>query len=534
MRGLKCVLAVLFVSCCCTRAAQPPWAPYVGQDSGYVRIGNGLLEIEVRRDNGGIRSVVDKRSGVDLCAVKEGAWPLLWGITVVTPQGARDWVDNPRTDRFWVVPSSTSSEARLELNWQGLRFQNGQRYPAARVTVTIVVHAGSPLSVWSIKVESPSALIITEIHFPMLSGIGVLGQVDDDDRLVVPDQEGRLFLNPARRLKWWGQTYPSAFANMQWLAYYDKEAGFLVMTRDVTGQSKTFYWHRGEEAKDAHLGCAHLFPAALETRVVVPYEVIVGTFRGDWYTAADIYREWASQQWWVRQARVKDTPGWLKSVALGMEFCAYGCTSEPRDQNFDAFSRQVRNNQEFFGLPTLAMLWGWEKYGAWYYGDYFPPFEGWGKFDEVVRLLHENNSYLNVFIGAWFVETSTALWTSGVPQPFAMRDADGTIKLARWEPGREWAFMDAFTEYWKRELVTTVSTLAERGVDCVQLDGFPWIEPQDDFSAHGHPLGRGGDWQAQAWVDTLQRIRTAARAIKPDIVLSGEGGAGSRALPPLP
>lgn len=524
---LGALLAVFCLAVLTTLGVQSSQATYATQDDRYIRIGNDFLEIVLRRDNGGVESVIDKQSRVDLRAIKEGTWPLIWGMSLVTPEGTRAWVDNPRTDSFWASLKPAGDEASIELNWQGLRPENGRRYPTAKVTAKITVRRNSPFSVWSIKVDDPGPAAVVEIHFPLIAGIGILGASGEDDRLVVPDQEGRLFHNPANRLRWWGQTYPSGFLNMQFLAYYDDTAGFFFATRDIKGQTKDFYWNRqGTPRNDALLALSHVFPILPGTSIAVPYDLVVGTFRGDWYTAADLYKEWAYEQWWVQEARTKQTPEWLKMIALGKEFCAHRCTFAPREKSFDEFIQQMRQNQEFFGLPTLGMLWGWEKYGAWFYGDYFPPYEGWEKFDEVVQALHANNSRLNIFIGAWFIETSTGLWRSGMPQPFAMRNADSTIKLAPpWEKDREWAFMDIFTEYWKQELIRTVSTLAEHDVDFVQLDGFPWIEPQDDFSSHGHPLGRGGDWQAQAWLDALRRIRSAARAIKTDIALSGEGGA---------
>ena len=34
------------------------------------------------------------------------------------------------------------------------------------------------------------------------------------------------------------------------------------------------------------------------------YNVVVGTFHGDWYAAAEIYREWASKQPFLRHQAV--------------------------------------------------------------------------------------------------------------------------------------------------------------------------------------------------------------------------------------
>jgi hypothetical protein len=215
----------------------------------------------LRRDNGGIESIIDKQSRVDLRAIKEGTWQLIWGITLETPEGARTWVDNPRTDTFRDFLKSTRDEASVELNWQGLRPDDGQRYPEAKVTARITVHSDSRFSVWNIRVDNSSPVAVVEIHFPLISGIGILGVTGDDDWLVGPDQEGRLFHNPANPLQWWGQTYPSGFLNMQFLAYYDSTAGFFFATRDIKGQTKDFYWNRqGTPKNDALLALSHVFP----------------------------------------------------------------------------------------------------------------------------------------------------------------------------------------------------------------------------------------------------------------------------------
>ena len=86
----------------------------------------------------------------------------------------------------------------------------------------------------------------------------------------------------------------------------------------------------------------------------------------------------------------RQEPPWLHEAAIGKDFYTYPTGLVERAEGdptrtYDEFMIKIRGHQDFFGVPTLAMLWGWERGGAWVAGDYFPPMEGWEKFDELVR-----------------------------------------------------------------------------------------------------------------------------------------------------
>jgi len=52
------------------------------------------------------------------------------------------------------------------------------------------------------------------------------------------------------------------------------------------------------------------------------YSVVLGVFSGDWYDAAQIYKAWASKQWWTKGNLTagKDTPLWLKKSGVVIDF----------------------------------------------------------------------------------------------------------------------------------------------------------------------------------------------------------------------
>jgi hypothetical protein len=522
----RCRVLVAFAAAVRLVAQSSAVAAYATVSDTAIRIGNAELEVAFNRQNGGLDSLVHKKSGIDLRAVKTGTWPLLWGLRLESLSHSRSWADNVSSHRFSFLTRVDTGKATVQMAWEGLDTADGTRYPQVKVTAEISLTTGSRLSVWRIRIEHLTPLVVRAIFFPQFVGIATLGASGADDCLVVSSQQGRLFVNPATHLSWWGVYYPSAFATMQWFAYYDRQAGFFFSTRDPLGHTKFFLWNRkGTPQNDAELAIVHLFPATSQDGLELTYDTVVGVFQGDWHEAADLYKEWASRQWWVQQSKAKQTPEWLHRIGPGKEVHVHGVAGNP-DRSFRDFIRLLRDARQYHGIPMLGLLWGWEKKGAWYYGDYFPPYEGWASFDRLIDEVHTTGDRLWLFVSPTLMETSTKLWTSGAPLAAAMRNRDGSVLLAPpWEAQRQYAFLCIAHTWWRQQVVDTVKVLARHGVDLIQLDGFPWIDPPDDYASHhGHPPGRGGKWWTEAHRSALAEIVGAARAEKSDVALSGEGG----------
>jgi hypothetical protein len=81
------------------------------------------------------------------------------------------------------------------------------------------------------------------------------------------------------------------------------------------------------------------------------------------------------------------------------------------------------------------------------------------------------------------------------------------------------------TDYWRETLKNYVVTLVEHNVDLIQFDVFPIVPPQPCYNvSHGHPVGVGGNWYANAWIGILSEIKDEARSKNPEIAFSGEYG----------
>jgi len=216
----------------------------------------------------------------------------------------------------------------------------------------------------------------------------------------------------------------------------------------------------------------------------------------------------------------------LTSIALSKDLYLYGRKGET-NHTFAEGTGYVKEHQDYFGLPTLVLIWGWEKKGAWSSGEYFPPYEGWGNFDKMIQEIHKLDSKTWVFISANSIITASEQWRNGSAKNYARVKEDGTYQISSgpnlvWEPVE----MCPHTDYWKSTLKSYVLTLAEHGVDLIQFDGFPWCGPSECYNfSHNHPLGRGGNLWAKTWINFLSGIKQEAGRINPEVAFAGEGGA---------
>jgi hypothetical protein len=498
---------------------------YSREASSEVFIGNDFLEIGFRKDYGAISSFIHKASGTDLIAVKtdvQGLWDvqlLTQDLRTICPSGVY------RSRPYYVGYSlnQTENEITIELEWTKIWLEGYGEYPA-RLLVQARVNGSSPEARFSIEIQNSGPFAVETVVLPILWEVSKLGNQSSDDRLLFPSQNGRLFQNPIQNLQWYGNYYPSGFLNMQFMAYYDSNAGFYFATYDSNGNTKFFFWQR-LDSTSANIGIIHYPAISFGADFSLSYDVIVGVFTGDWYTAADIYKEWAYKQWWSIK---KETPAWLREIAVGKDFICYWSSPEwYRNRTFTEVIEKIEQNQEYFHLPALIFLWGWEHQSAWSWGDYFPPYEGWQNFDDLVKTAHESDSKLWMVIRAAGIITESEPWKNGTAEDYAITNRDGSYKIDPPEFGVPWptVTMCPSTDYWRETLKSYVLTLVDHGVDLIQFDGFPWIPPQPCYNAsHGHPLGLGGNWYANAWINTLGEIEGEARKINPEIAFSGEGG----------
>ncbi len=494
------------------------------QDATHLYLENDVLKIALWRNTGGLDGIIHKQSGVNLQSNTTNADKGIWFMMLNTSAGNACY-KNGRATSFTGQLMTDVNSASLVLTWKGLLQAGcgGSDLPGATVRARITVRTDSPLSYWAFETEGLGTNSVTWIHFPDINGIDKLGLSGADDVLLVPQEKGILHHNPTANLtSVAGNRYPSGYQSMQFISFLDPTSGFYFASDDTQGNAKAFYWTKTAGAAGSQLAMESTPGGPAADKVTVPYNMIVGVTEGDWYAPAEIYRKWAVQQPWVQQSRTKKVPAWLHDMGLSRSGWGYGIAANP-DQSFADFARQFQQSQQTFGSPGMALLWGWEKYGAWVEGDYFPPKEGWSAFDAMVQSIRPGKVWL--MPSALILDTATDLYRAGTMKSSAMLDQQGkerTTASGGQDTGR-WVFMDISTNPWRQYMVDTFQTLARHGVDLIQLDSSMVFGPQDCYNpAHLHPPGSGGNWQTLAWIDITQRIAAAVATENPGATLAAE------------
>jgi hypothetical protein len=490
---------------------------------------NDSLRVSFDPVKGGLLSFVHKTSGVDLRPIKSGTVPLAWNMGISMPDGSQEITDSNRTIGFSFTSSSTPNSSALVLTWHGFFTDKGTQHPNAIVQLTVTLLVGETQTLWHWKASSLGSLVINRVTFPYITGVGPLGSDSSDDVLLWPSEDGRLFHDPYHNLSGYHSVGPSGLLNMQFVAYYDTHSGFFFSFRDAQGFVKGVNWAKSftfDTASDFQIYLYHNQDLVPRDSLEVPYDVVVGVFTGDWSTAADLYKAWAYGQSWVAGAKTKQTPPWLlHDTGVGYRFCTYGCANGAPQQTYAKFIQLLQDRNSLYQMPVLAQLLGWEHYGEWRYGDWFPPEEGWFSFDQTMSSAHALSDRTYLIISPWLIDTSTGLWQSGAMSASAILNMAGEL-VTDSDAGHTWAYMDISTAAWRQNVLTAGITLASHSVDAIQLDQFPITPPVPCFNpAHSHPPGAGGNWQSTAFTDFIGTFRSAIRAVKPDIAVSGETGA---------
>ena len=480
-----------------------------------VRVVSGELEAGFRRDANGIvvESIRDTRSQQVLAS---GGAPFF--TLVVRKAGATEERTLTST-AGWDLASIEPTSSGIKLMWA----KPSQDPALAGLIVRVVgVRDGQHSGLrWSLHVEANGAdVAVRRVVFPQLD----LADLGADGTVLFPRGPGELQRGVWSRDFHYRGTYPDGWCCMQFMASYREgqaPCGLYVAAQDPWGSTKYLELKSTAGSHTARLSME--LPAAGMNKAGNGFEtsgeVVWQLFRGDWYDAARIYREWAQREarWWPRMSSEgrSDTPLWMR------ELCAWAMTGGAPGDCQDA----VTTFRNAIGLPIGFHWYNWHQIPFDNdYPHYFPTKPG---FAEAVAKLQSAGVHVMPYINGRLWDShdrgSEDFEFTRVALPAVTKREDGQpfiesygSKETNGEPVRL-GVMCPTTSLWRSRVRDIVLGLQKgEGTDGVYIDQIAAAAPTLCMDpGHGHPLGGGHWWTPGYWglLDAIRRDMPPGRMI---------------------
>ena len=391
----------------------------------------------------------------------------------------------------------------LRFSWLGLSL--GNETGTVDVVATVTLTGDHDAAEWRLAVRNRSAEWgLSDTEYPVLQHFVRPGMAT----ALVPDGNwgGRIVEDVEHGFY---REYPGGdAASVQTFAYMLGDVGLQITARDGKAQEKVFnttdqkarIWYRCPDSGKP--GAANAPDFAVETAV----------FKGDWWTAAKRYREWALRQKWARKgplATRKDFCRRLGDVGLWLQIW------NPPGEVTNAVAKALA------ALPDIPLGVHWY---VWHqipfdhsYPEYRPEKQG---VREAMEWMKRHGVLVMPYINA-------RLWDTALPsfdgaRSFACKKPDGNIYVEKSACARNMAPMCPATVFWQQTIGDICAWLVDDlGANALYLDQVAQTGPGACHDpSHGHSLG-GGAWWTEGYRNMITPIRR--HAAEKGVAITAEG-----------
>ncbi|MEA3364948.1 MAG: DUF6259 domain-containing protein, partial [Candidatus Hydrogenedentes bacterium] len=477
-----------------------------------------LLRLSFDRVTGQLTEFTDKQNGHAFVDFRKG--DDFWSLQLRSPSEAST-ITLGAAGTFAFEPQE-DNEPSLELTWGDFGIEEA---PQFQVVARVSVAPKKSTAYWGIAVENTGNLTLDSLHFPRIPGIAA----QQNERLAAPlwmgqlAKEPRVFLCKAEkpgRIEW---AYPGRLS-LQCFALYSEAGPGIFLSADDTAAFVKRFCVFGAPENRLGIEVVHIPERTPESQehYEPAYRVVLGTFEGDWFTAAERYREWALGRPWARKARLRANAveDWVTETALWI-------WNRGRSEQVLTPALAFK---ERTGLP-VSVFWHWWHGCAYDIGfpEYLPPREGTDRFRDAVKNVRDAGINAMVYMNQRLWGMTTESWEKESAARYAVKGPDGKIHPETYNKFKPapCAAMCMGTSFWRDKYAGLAEEVVlDLGVSAIYMDqaclSLACYDP-----THGHPIG-GGTY----WVNGFRMLETDIRKRCPNVVLAGEG-CGEAWLPHL-
>jgi len=478
------------------------FASYV--DSSVVKIRNRKVGLTLTRTGYGLRSLRDLTNAME-CISAAATVRDIWNLQVRRPD-----------DAYMLLASSgyTASDPNIyfesggqtmvvQLHWPGITVSGDAGNLA--VTVSIRCDVDEPLLRLRIEVENNLVSAgLWRVYFPIIDRLGYPGQSD----VCAPATSQAPSIGELRRaatgdMSYWDNTYPGSTWATQFVSVScGPDSTVYIGCHDGYSNFK------GWDYDLATRFYIYVYPGDMTVPgadYVQDWDVYLGPIGGDWFDAAQIYRQWALKQRWCQSGPLAVRDDIDKQFLETPYMVKRSYTDGPEDNRYDpTFVEHTKwlcdRAESFYGMPLIWHVYSWHKHEFdSYYPDYLPAVTG---VQETFADYNDRGWLVMPYISGTLYDDRLSQWT--IARNFAIRNVDGSVN---YYGTTHLAKMDVSQPWYQNKIAWVVDQLytnhSSRGVYLDIFAGGSYLCFDPD---HGHPLG-GGHWYADGQRDMIDVIR---------------------------
>lgn len=419
------------------------------------------------------------------------------------------------------------------------------------VSASVTIHCpqNEALTYWSLEVDNPTNMWIGHIQFPIVEVPFDNNPTDENCSYILSSLYDGVLSGPVTPTTvigswrspryntpetWRSTNYPRE-CTAQLMAYYNHSGGLYLACEDPNGLPKLI--SPIVERDGVTLGLGHYPGTCGPGKTKLPYHVVLGTFRGDWHAAAEIYRNWANKQPFcsVKLAQRSDCPKWLFEPLVGVAFPMRGQGDWDPPAALNTEYAPATNALPYldklakaFDAPLLPIVFNWEFAGPWVQPEAFPPVGGEAAMREFMTASKAKGWHPVLYGNGlnWVVGQKN----TGYDGMEYFRTHGGESAISR-----KWDGSMIGSEGWRKVYATCVGTeagrnmvlemtrhMAELGPDVVQQFDQGVGAVYCYATNHGHPPVPG-PWMTEKFSSLLRQDNALARSVNPSVSISSEG-----------
>lgn len=476
---------------------------YISQSHGSITMRSGSLLLRFGISGRVTFDVLGCDSGTNWLN-PFGDVGMLWKIHLRELDGTAPVYSNNEADFVGMrISKDEKNEKAITFIWN----LNATEKAITRVEIDIRIIKGKSLSYWSLRVMVPYKWNVKLVDFPCFSNIAVRKGL----KVVVPTGWGNEYdFKPCFSYE---GSYPSWQAGMQMIALYDDmtKDGLYFAAHDFKANLKQFCITAKENSAELS---QRLIPAIPDSYFEVfesGYDAVLGVFKGNYYEAGQIYREFALAAPWADDKARRTPPAWLEDTDLWLR------PDGAAGKNLDATKRAL----QFFSVNTALHWYRWHEipYDT-YYPEYLPALPG---IAGAVKELQALGTHVALYINGRLWDPESPSWTSEQAYDFATRTENGECYTEIYGSKVPNNVMCPYTEFWQDKVAGIARALVdELGVQGVYIDQIGAARGVPCWNIrHGHTLG-GGDFWRKGYEALLIKTR---KSIPDNVILITEENA---------